>query len=110
MPNKLGIRGYDYVEFYVGSAKMVSYWHAKAMGFKITGYRGPETGCRDRISYYLTKNNLKFVITSSCQPSTFEVTSFLERHGDGVKRWAFCVDDVKVAYAYAIEQDRKSVV
>jgi len=103
MTNKLGIRGFDFVEFYVGSAKMVTYWHAKAMGLKITGYKGPETGSRDRTSYYLAKNKLKIIITSSCQPSTFEVTSFLERHGDGVKRWGYEVDDVKTAFAYAIE-------
>lgn len=103
MANKLGIRGFDYVEFYVGSAKMVSYWHAKAMGFEIKGYKGPETGSRDRTSYYLQKNNIKLVITSSCHPSTFQVTSFLERHGDGVKRWAFEVDDVNTAFEYARE-------
>lgn len=103
MKNKLGIRGFDFVEFYVGSAKMVTYWHARAMGLNITAYSGPETGHRDRTSYYLTKNKLKFVITSSCQPSTYEVTSFLERHGDGVKRWAYEVDDVTTAFSYAIE-------
>lgn len=103
MPNKLGIRGFDYIEFYVGSAKMVTYWHARAMGFEIIGYKGPETGSRDRISYFLKKGKIKIVITSSCHPSTFEVTSFLERHGDGVKRWAFEVADVEKAYAYAVE-------
>jgi len=59
MANKLGIRGFDFVEFYVGSAKMVTYWHAKAMGLNITAYKGPETGSRDSTSYYLTKNKLK---------------------------------------------------
>lgn len=103
MSNQLGIRGFDFVEFYVGSAKMVSYWHARAMGFEIVGYKGPETGSRDRISYFLQKRKIKLVITSSCHPSTFEVTSFLERHGDGVKRWAFDVADVHKAYKYAVE-------
>lgn len=103
--NKLGIRGFDYVEFYVGSAKMATYWHAKAMGFEIKGYLGPETGNRDRNSYFLKKNHIKVVITSSCQPTTFEVTSFLEKHGDGVKRWAFEVDDVKVAFDYAVAHE-----
>lgn len=102
MANKLGIRSFDYVEFYVGSAKMVTYWHAKAMGLDITGYKGPETGSRDRTSFYLTKNKLKIVITSSCDPSTFEVTSFLERHGDGVKRWSYEVDNVATAFEYAV--------
>ncbi len=54
MSQALGIRKYDYVEFYVGSAKMVAFWYAKALGLEITGYLGPETGVRDRVSYYLT--------------------------------------------------------
>ncbi|NQV40930.1 MAG: 4-hydroxyphenylpyruvate dioxygenase [Candidatus Marinimicrobia bacterium] len=104
MSDSLGIRKYDYVEFYVGSAKMVAYWYAKALGLKIEGYAGPETGCRDRISYYLTQNNLKIVITGSLQPSTVEVSSFLNLHGDGLKRWAIEVDDVEKIFNHAVEQ------
>ena len=55
MADKLRILGYDFVEFYVGSAKMWAYWHAKAMGMKITGYLGPETGVKEKISYF--RNN-----------------------------------------------------
>ncbi len=103
MSDIIGIRGYDFIEFYVGSAKMVAYWYARALGLEITGYRGPETGVRDRISYYLTRNNLKFVITSAVQPTCFEVSSFISRHGDGVKRWAVEVDDVDHAFKYAMQ-------
>lgn len=103
MSDIMGIRGYDFVEFYVGSAKMAAYWYAKALGLEMTGYRGPETGVRDRISYYLTKNNLKFVITSAVQPTCYEVSSFVARHGDGVKRWAVEVDDVDHAFKYAAQ-------
>jgi len=104
MSDSLGIRKYDYVEFYVGSAKMVAYWYAKALGLKIEGYSGPETGSRDRISYYLTQNNLKIVITGSLQPTTVEVSSFLNLHGDGLKRWAMEVDDVEKIFNHAVEQ------
>lgn len=71
MSEAVGIRGYDYVEFYVGSAKMVAYWYAKAMGLEITGYAGPETGVRDRISYYLIKNKFKLVLTSAVRPTWY---------------------------------------
>ena len=64
MTNTVGIRRYDYIEFYVGSAKMVAYWFSKAMGLKITAYSGPETGCRDRASYLLEKDQIKFVVSS----------------------------------------------
>jgi len=104
MSDSLGIRRYDYVEFYVGSAKMVAYWYAKALGLKIEGYSGPETGCRDRISYYLTQNNLKIVITGSLQPDTVEVTSFLNLHGDGLKRWSIEVDDVEAIFNHAVSR------
>lgn len=103
MTNSMGIRCYDFVEFYVGSAKMVAYWYAKAMGFTIKGYKGPEYGTRDRISYYLEKNDIKFVITSYLTPSNYEITSYLNNHGDGVKRWAFNVENVQNAYTYAFE-------
>ncbi len=101
MANDMGIRGYDFVEFYVGSAKMVAYWYVKAMGFDLTGYLGPETGVRDRTSFYLTKNNLKFVITSPAQPSCWEVWNFINTHGDGVKRWSVEVDSVDGAFKNA---------
>jgi len=97
----LGIRGYDFIEFYVGSAKMVAFWFARALGLDVTAYAGPETGIRDRISYYLTSNRLKFVITSAVQPSNYEVTGFVQKHGDGVKRWAVEVDSVEEAFRYA---------
>lgn len=97
----IGIRKYDYVEFYVGSAKMSAYWFAKVLGLEITAYLGPETGVRSTVSYYLTKNDLKFVITGPAQPENFEVWGFLQKHGDGVKRWSVEVDDVNHAFEYA---------
>jgi len=103
MSGVIGIRGYDYIEFYVGSAKLTAFWFAKALGMEITGYRGPETGCRDRVSYYLTRHRLKFVITSPLQPSTYDVAGWLQQHGDGVKRWAVEVDDVDAAFAHATQ-------
>ncbi|MCH9031923.1 MAG: 4-hydroxyphenylpyruvate dioxygenase [candidate division Zixibacteria bacterium] len=97
----IGIRRYDYVEFYVGSAKMVAYWYAKTLGLKISAYLGPETGIRETVSYLLTKNELKFVITGPAQPTNFELWGFLQKHGDGVKRWAVEVDDVESAFRHA---------
>ena len=101
MDNGLKIRGYDFVEFYVGSAKMVAYWFAKALGMQITAFLGPETGVRDRVSYYLTKNKLKIVVTSPVDPGNYEIFGFINRHGDGVKRWAVEVDDVTAAFRHA---------
>jgi len=103
MSNGPSIRGYDYVEFYVGSAKMAAFWYAKTLSMNITGYLGPETGVRDRMSFYLTKNDLKIVVTSPLQPSCYDVYGFIQQHGDGVKRWAVEVDDVDAAFKYATQ-------
>ncbi|MCK7517654.1 MAG: hypothetical protein MZV64_08020 [Ignavibacteriales bacterium] len=62
--------GYDYVEFYVGSAKMWAYWHAKAYGHEnswLLLVRKQES--KDRVSYYLEQNNLRIVVTSAINPS-----------------------------------------
>jgi 4-hydroxyphenylpyruvate dioxygenase len=101
--NHLGIIGYDFIEFYVGSAKMWAYWHVKSLGFEIKGYLGPETGFKDRVSYYLEKNKIKFVLTSAVKPTNYEVAYFLQRHGDGVKRWSLKVSDVRNAYSNALK-------
>ena len=103
MSNPIGIIGYDFVEFYVGSAKMWAYWHAKAMGFEIKGYLGPETGVKDKVSYYLVKNKLQFLVTSPVRPNNFEIQSFIQTHGDGVKRWALKVKNVKTAFDNALK-------
>ena len=103
MSNQLKIRGYDFIEFYVGSAKMWAYWHAKAMAFDIVGYCGPETGVKDKTSYFLVKNKIKIVITSAIKPSNYEVASFVEKHGDGVKRWSLSVENVKEAFDAALK-------
>ena len=99
----IGILGYDYVEFYVGSAKMWAYWHAKGMGLDITAYSGPETGVKDRVSYLLEGKSLRVVITSAVDPKEFSISSFVQRHGDGVKKWALKVKDVKFAFDTAVK-------
>ncbi|RPI75725.1 MAG: 4-hydroxyphenylpyruvate dioxygenase [Ignavibacteriales bacterium] len=103
MANQLNIKGYDYIEFYVGSAKMWAYWMAKTMAFAIKGYSGPEKGVKDKVSYFLVKNKIKFVVSSAIKPSNYEIASFVEKHGDGVKRWSLKVDNVKEAFELAVK-------
>ncbi len=103
MANQLNIKGYDFIEFYVGSAKMWAYWLAKTMAFEIKGYSGPETGVKDKASYFLVKNKIKLVISSALKPSNYEVASFIEKHGDGVKRWSLAVENVKEAFELAVK-------
>ncbi|MCJ8345505.1 4-hydroxyphenylpyruvate dioxygenase [bacterium] len=110
MTNVLGMRRYDYLEFYVGSAKVTAYWLAKALGMQITAFKGAETSHRDRCSYLIESECLKFVITGALKPSTSEIQSFLALHGDGVKRWSVEVDDVEKAFDYAVKNGAVPIV
>src|ERR1700722_2715036 len=94
---------YDFIEYYVGMAKMVVYWHVKALGFKVVAYCGPETGVLDRCSYYIVKNNIKLVITSASQPSSYKIVSFVDLHGNGIKKIAIEVKDVQSFFKTVLE-------
>src|SRR3569832_2686524 len=94
---------YDFVEYYVGMAKMVTYWHVKALGFKVVAYCGPETGHLDKCSYYIVKNNIKLVITSASQPSSYKIVSFVDLHGNGIKKIAVKVKDVHSFFNQAVK-------
>ena len=102
--NSLGIRRYDYVEFYVGSAKTTAYWYVKAMGFDIIAYSGPETGNKHSVSYYLKQNDIKILVTSGYQPESYDIQSFVQKHGDGVKRWSLDVDSVEEAFEKTVSK------
>jgi len=94
---------YDYIEYYVGMAKMVVYWHVKALGFTIVAYAGPETGMADRCSYYIVKNDIKLVITSASQPSSYRIVSFVDLHGNGIKKIAVKVNNVSEFFQRALK-------
>ncbi|MEM7185353.1 MAG: VOC family protein [Bacteroidota bacterium] len=85
---------YDFIEYYVGMSKMVVYWHVKALGFEVVAYCGPETGNPDICSYYIVKNNIKLVITSASQPSTYQIVSFVDLHGNGIKKIGIRVNNL----------------
>ncbi len=102
------INGTDYIEFWVGNAKQSAHYYRAAFGMRLTGYRGPETGVRDRASYLLVQDKLRFVLTSALGPAG-EIAEHVHRHGDGVHDMAFWVDDARSAYAAAIERGATSV-
>lgn len=88
----LPINGTDHIEFYVGNAKQASLYYQHCFGFELVAYAGPETGVRDRASYVLQQNKIRFVLTTSLQPDS-EISEHVKRHGDGVKVLALWVDD-----------------
>ena len=101
------INGTDFIEFYVGNAKQAAIFYQSAFGFQVTAYRGPETGVRDRVSYLLTQNKIRLVLTSALGPDG-EIAKHVQQHGDGVRDIALWVDDARDAYAKAIERGADS--
>ncbi len=92
---------WDYVEFYVGNAKQAAYYYMSAFGFDQIAYAGPETGVRDRVSYLLEQNKLRFVLTSSLVPDD-EIARHVMLHGDGIKDVAILVEDATAAFEMAV--------
>jgi 4-hydroxyphenylpyruvate dioxygenase len=102
------INGTDFVEFYVGNAKQASHYYRTAFGFQLVGYRGPETGTRDRATYLLQQNKVRLLLTSPLTPE-HPAAAHIAQHGDGVRDIALWVDDAREAFNAAIERGAKPV-
>lgn len=93
----LPILGTDHIEFYVGNARQAALFYQHCMGFECVAYAGPETGIRDRASYVLQQNKIRFVLTSALRPES-EIAAHVHKHGDGVKVLALWVDDARKSF------------
>lgn len=93
----LPLNGTDYIEFYVGNAKQSALFYQYAMGFQLVAYAGPETGVRDRASYVLQQNKIRFVLTTALLPDS-PIAEHVRLHGDGVKVLALWVDDARKSF------------
>src|SRR5205809_5062402 len=102
------INGTDYIEFYVGNAKQAAHYYQAAFGFQLVGYRGPETGVRDRATYLLVQGKIRLLLTSALGPDG-AIAEHVRMHGDGVRDIALWVDDARDAHKKALERGAKSV-
>lgn len=100
------INGTDYIEFFVGNARQASHYYRSAFGFELVGYRGPETGTRDRASYLMQQDKVRFVLTTPLR-ATGPIADHIHRHGDGVRDIALWVDDARQAFSLAVERGAK---
>src|SRR5215213_11147226 len=102
------INGTDFIEFWVGNAKQAALYYRTAFGFQLVGYRGPETGVRDRASYLLQQGKIRFVLTTAIRPDLSadakRIAEHVQTHGDGVHDIALWVDDARDAFTKAIER------
>ncbi|ATL48504.1 4-hydroxyphenylpyruvate dioxygenase [Chitinophaga caeni] len=103
----LPLNGTDYIEFYVGNAKQAAHYYKTAFGFQSVAYAGPETGVRDRASYVLVQNKIRFVFTTPLQPGN-EIAEHIAKHGDGVKVLALWVDDARSAFEETTKRGAKA--
>lgn len=103
----LPLNGTDYVEFYVGNAKQAAHYYKTAFGFQSHAYAGPETGVKDRASYVLVQNKLRFVFTTPLD-SNNAIADHIYKHGDGVKVLALWVDDARKAWEETTKRGAKS--
>jgi len=92
----LPLLGTDHIEFYCGNAKQSAFYYQYLFGFELAAYAGPETGVRDKASYVLQQNKLRFVLSTALRPD-HEISDHVRTHGDGVKVLALQVEDARKA-------------
>jgi 4-hydroxyphenylpyruvate dioxygenase len=102
----LPINGTDYVEFYVGNAKQVAHYYQTAFGFQPLAYSGLETGVKDRSSYVLMQDKIRFVFTTALIPDS-PIADHVKLHGDGVRVVALWVDDATGAFEETVKRGAK---
>jgi 4-hydroxyphenylpyruvate dioxygenase len=105
----LPLKRIDYVEFYVGNAKQSAIYYQYALGFKLTGYSGLETGDKQKASYLLEQGKIRFVLSSPLTDDNF-IAEHHKRHGDGVRDIAFEVDDARKAYEETVKRGAEGVL
>jgi 4-hydroxyphenylpyruvate dioxygenase len=103
------IKGMHHVEFYVGNAKQASYFYRRALGFRLAGYLGPETGVRDRASYLLEQGKIRIVLTTPLVPES-PLSEHITKHGDGVRDIAIHVENAAEAYQIATSRGARGVM
>jgi 4-hydroxyphenylpyruvate dioxygenase len=103
----LPLNGTDYVEFYVGNAKQAAHYYQSAFGFEPVAYAGLETGVRDRSSFLMQQDKIRFLLTASLLPDS-PIADHVKKHGDGVKVIALWVDDAVSAYEETTKRGAKS--
>ena len=105
--NSFKINSFDHCELYVSNAKQAAHYYQSVLGFQPIAYQGLETGNRNKVSYVMKQNQIRFVLSSPLVPGT-EIGQHIDKHGDGVKDIAFHVDDAKGCYEACIARGAKS--
>lgn len=101
--NDFPIKGFHHVEFWVGNAYQAAHYYRAIHGYRIVGYRGPETGVRDRVSYALEQGDVRLILSGALGPD-HEIADHLKLHGPGVRDVAIHVPDAEHGFELAMER------
>src|SRR5215475_8897641 len=102
------LKGFDYIELYVGNASQAAHFYHSALGFKVTARAGLETGVRDRVSIVLEQNDIRLLLTAAQGPDS-PIAQHVNIHGDSVKDVAFLVDDVEKVFGQVVANGARPV-
>jgi 4-hydroxyphenylpyruvate dioxygenase len=102
------IQGIDYIELYVGNALQAAHYYRQVWGYSIIGYRGPDTGVRDRVTYVLEQGRIRLLLTAPLY-SHGDIAAHVALHGDGVKDIAMRVPNVEEAYHVALSRGARGL-
>jgi len=99
----VSIKGFDYIELYVGNAQQAAHFYRTTFGFLPVAFMGLETGARDRVSFIMEQGQIRLILTAPISPES-QVAEHVRLHGDSIKDIAFAVDDAARAFAVAIKR------
>ena len=86
---------------------MVAWWHQEVLGFEIAGKRERKGLHGMEVSYWLRNGNANLIITSALDPSAQDVVSFVDRHGNSIKRFGVLVENIENALEFL--QEKKAI-
>jgi 4-hydroxyphenylpyruvate dioxygenase len=93
----------DAIVFVSGNATQSAHFYQHAMGMRLVGYTGPETGNRDHKGFVLRAGSARFVILGAVDPAS-PLADHHRAHGDGVVDLALEVPDVDKCIEHARAQ------
>ncbi|MGW4155938.1 4-hydroxyphenylpyruvate dioxygenase [Micromonospora chersina] len=102
------INGIDHIELYVGDARQAAFYFDTAVGFRLRGQGGPETGLAGQRSLLLEQGAIRMVLTTGLT-AEHPASTYVHRHGDGIAVVALEVDDAAGAYAELVARGATGV-
>ncbi|MDW3848366.1 4-hydroxyphenylpyruvate dioxygenase [Micromonospora sp. BRA006-A] len=97
------INGIDHLELYVGDARQAAFYFDNAVGFRLCGQGGPETGLDGQRSLLLAQAGIRLLLTTGLS-AEHPAATYVHRHGDGIAVVALAVDDAAGAYAELVDR------